>query len=187
MLRNTKRHNDLRDDIASALRKLPATEIITKPATREGKRRNDVSIRMRGPGCEGRRNIEYDLKVYAVNSTFAFRRDRGAIKPPKAADDPVQHYEAEFAKWMSKVESNTDKNKLETEARVSFKPLVFSAGGFMSKETTKEIPGWKLGKWELEKLEQQMSISLLVSRTRKMGGCLLDLTYLPGMFNNDIS
>lgn len=189
----TKRHNDIRDDMAAALRHLPATTVLTEPTTDEGRRRNDIGIRdgqstsahlmVRGPGETGRRNIDYDLKVYSANSTLVFRRGRGAVKPPAADVDPVQHYQAISDKWMAKVAQGTDKNKPETQ--VDFRPLVMSAGGIMSKDTLREVQGWKLGKWEESNLMSSMSTTLLLSRTRKMGACLLNLDYLPGFGPRD--
>lgn len=44
----------------------------------------------------------------------------------------------------------------------------------------KEIREWKFGRWEESNLLAAISKSLLLSRTRKMAACLIQLDCLPG-------
>lgn len=154
--------------MARPLREVPSTEVLVEPGTQEGRRRNDIALR--GPGQVGRRNIDYDLKIYSINSTYAFRD--GTTAPRSQEADPVEYYRDLAERWMSRVERDTDRRR--PEAQVEFKPLVLSSGGLIPRGSWKAMESWKeLEGAPMRRMLEAISISLLLSRTGKRGECLL--------------
>ncbi|WVF71400.1 hypothetical protein IAT40_006204 [Kwoniella sp. CBS 6097] len=177
----TARHDNVRDIIARSLRQIPSTEVTVEPRTLEGQRRNDIGLRqftpsdsvisLRGPGRTGRRNIDYDLKVYSCFGIKSLprRNDDASRRVPETAD-PVEHRLRHCLKYLATVEDKADKNK--PESRTDFQALVISTGGIMSENTIKAFDSWvELDKYSMARLKQSISISLLVSRARKMAQC----------------
>jgi len=132
------RHNHIRDIVAKFLRQRPSTDVITEPHSSEGRRRNDIGVR--GPGRTGRRDLDYEVKVYSPKSVYA--SDAGLGRRRRAGDtDPVLFHRTQFNKFLAAVDKMAEADK--PVSRVEFKPLVFSTGGMMGENTTKEFDQWK--------------------------------------------
>ena len=88
---------------------------------------------MNGPGRTGRRDLDYEAKVYSPAGLGRRRR---------AGDtDPVLFHRTQFNKYLAAVDKMAEADK--PDSRVEFKPLVFSTGGMMGENTTKEFDQWK--------------------------------------------
>jgi hypothetical protein len=167
LVNHVERHNSVRDDILAALRRLPSTEVIREPSTDDGLRRNDIGLR--GPGRFGRRNLDYDLKVYSPSQA----NTRATLHRWIEGQDVLSQMRERCSKWFSAVEKRTTDNA--PASRVEFRPLVLTTGGMMSANTAKEFESWEkeIGKIEAIRLQEAISVSLLASRTRLLAGCLL--------------
>ena len=164
------RHNKVRDIIAKHMRHIASTDIIVEPMTGDGSRRNDIGVR--GPGPYGRHNIDYDLKIYTAAATNAGKS--GLFRRRPAEDtDAFKFYQEQSEKWLSAIYNRAIKNK--PESRTDFKPVTMSSGGLVSKATTKEMEIWKkeMGAAQFARMTDDISISLLRSRTFVRGACLL--------------
>ena len=163
------RHNHIRDIVAKFLRQRPSTDVITEPHSSEGRRRNDIGVR--GPGRTGRRDLDYEVKVYSPKSVYA--SDAGLGRRRRAGDtDPVLFHRTQFNEFLAAVDKMAEADK--PDSRVEFKPLVFSTGGMMGENTTKEFDQWKkemgIG---YPRLMTAISISLLTARTIHRNACRL--------------
>ena len=109
--------------------------------------------------------MDYDVKVYSVLSIHAQKTTTqppsGTPLPTHAANQCIKHLDAIGRK------ANADR-PLGTH---TFKPLVFSTGGLMSKETATEIASWKgvLGETVLGRLGSLISLELVKARARTFG------------------
>jgi len=78
----------------------------------------------------------------------------------------------QFNKFLAAVDKMAEADK--PDSRVEFKPLVFSTGGMMGENTTKEFDQWKkemgIG---YPRLMTAISISLLTARTIHRNACRL--------------
>jgi len=95
---------------------------------------------VRGPGRTGRRDLDYEVKVYSPKSVYA--SDAGLGRRRRAGDtDPVLFHRTQFNKFLAAVDKMAEADK--PDSRVEFKPLVFANGGMMGENTTKEFDQWK--------------------------------------------
>ena len=158
-----QRHNAIARAIAQQISTDHSSTVDLEPSTYEGARRND--IRWHGAPTHGRRTVDYDVKVYSVLSIHAHktttRPPPGTSLPAHAANQCIKRLDAIGRK------ANADR-PLGTH---TFKPLVFSTGGLMSKETATEIASWKgaLGETVLGRLGTLISLELVKARARTFG------------------
>jgi len=102
------RHNHIRDIVAKFLRQRPSTDVITEPHSSEGRRRNDIGVR--GPGRTGRRDLDYEVKVYSPKSVYA--SDAGLGRRRRAGDtDPVLLHRTQFNKFLAAVDKMAEADK----------------------------------------------------------------------------
>jgi hypothetical protein len=158
-----QRHNAIARAIAQQISSDHSSTVDLEPSTFEGARRND--IRWHGAPTHGRQTVDYDVKVYSVLSIHAHKT---TTRPPAGITLPI-HATSQCIKHLDAIgrKANADR-PLGTN---TFKPLVFSTGGLMSKETATELTSWKaaLGETVLGRLGTLISLELVKARARTFG------------------
>lgn len=158
-----QRHNAIARAIAQQIASDRSTTVDLEPSTFEGSRRND--IRWHGAPTHGRGTVDFDVKVYSVLSIHAHktttRRPADTTLLSHATSQCIKHLDSIGRK------ANADRPLAAT----SFKPLVFSTGGLMSKETANEMASWKaaLGDTVYGRLGTFISLELVKARARTFG------------------
>jgi hypothetical protein len=158
-----QRHNAIARAIAQQIASDRSTTVDLEPSTFEGARRND--IRWHGAPTHGRGTVDFDVKVYSVLSVHAHktttRRPADTSLVTHATNQCIKHLDSIGRK------ANADRPLAAT----SFKPLVFSTGGLMSKETATEVASWKaaLGDTAFGRLGTFISLELVKARARTFG------------------
>jgi hypothetical protein len=167
----TSRHNGIRDIIAKYLARGPNTEVWTEPGANEH-RRNDIGLR--GPGRTGRRNIDYDVKVYSMTNQKGTRAIQKQLKDSTITQNVVLRGDEEAHRHLLKaIDSWASEQAPGSQAE--FRPLAFSTGGMMSPSVIWEMVMWeeKIGKEYIGWMQGDMSVSLLNSRTSMLRSSLL--------------
>jgi hypothetical protein len=139
------------------------TTVDIEPHTHEGRRRND--IQWHGAPSHGRATVHFDVKVVSL---LGAKSHRTTTKPPDNTD-LAQHASKQCIKHLNSVARHaTSARPLST---ATFKPLVFSTGGLMSKETADELQSWKavLGDSMYGRLGSAISLELVKARARTYG------------------
>jgi len=108
-----------------------------------------------------------------ITPKSVYASDAGLGRRRRAGDtDPVLFHRTQFNKYLAAVDKMAEADK--PDSRVEFKPLVFSTGGMMGENTTKEFDQWKkemgIG---YPRLMTAISISLLTARTIHRNACRL--------------
>ncbi|KAK4685369.1 hypothetical protein P7C73_g4779, partial [Tremellales sp. Uapishka_1] len=168
------RHNNVRDVIAKYLRRIPNTDVHVEPGTSEGGRRSVIGLR--GPGGSGRRDVDYDLKIYSAEASTASLSGLDRRRPSGDTVDLNDFSREQCQKWLAFVSRRAERNK--PDSRVDFEPLVLSSGGLMHDNTVKEFGMWR-GDMEAQsegsftRMLEAINISLLIARTIHRNHCLL--------------
>ena len=106
-----------------------------EPHTYEGRRRNDR--RLLGSAGRGQTTMDYDVKAYSLTGQHAHL----ATSRTPAETTTSDHAAAQCGKYLASVLQTVETRR--PLAIEDFKPLVFSLGGVMEKETVSEVTRWK--------------------------------------------
>lgn len=157
------RHDAIVRVIGRHLASNHSTTVDIEPHTQEGRRRND--IQWHGAPSHGRATVQFDVKVVSL---LGAKSHRTTTKPP-ADTELAPHASKQCIKHLDSVARHaTSVRPLSTS---TFKPLVFSTGGLMSKETADEVQSWKavLGESMYGRLGSAISLELVKARARTYG------------------
>jgi len=157
------RHDAVVRTIGRYLASDHSTQVEIEPHTQEGRRRND--IQWNGAPSHGRATIHFDIKVVSL---LGAKSHKTTTRAP-AETELVTHAAKQCIKHLDAVGRHaTSVRPLST---ATFKPLVFSTGGLMSKETTDEVQSWKgaLGDSVFGRLGSAISLELVRARARTFG------------------
>ena len=160
-------HNNVQNEIASGLGKIPWMQVILEPPTSDGLCWNDISLR--GPSLVGRRSCDYDLKIYSTAQLAAHLVQHRPLKNAYM----MQTIRERMDRWLDSIEKKATDHRPESD--FDFKPLVISTGGVFSMVTSKVLNEWwrEIGKAETSRMLETVSISLLISWARLYQHCLL--------------
>jgi len=157
------RHDAIVRTIGRYLASDHSTQVEIEPHTQEGRRRND--IQWKGAPSHGRATVHFDVKVVSL---LGAKSHKTTTRAP-AETELVAHATKQCIKHLDSVGRHaTSVRPLST---ASFKPLVFSTGGLMSKETADEFRSWKgaLGDSVFGRLGSAISLELVRARARTYG------------------
>jgi hypothetical protein len=135
-----------------------STKVDVEPHTHEGRRRND--IRWHGAPNHGRGTIDFDIKVVSLLDSKSHLTTTRLPANTKLATHATQQS-------LKFLDSHGSKATVDSPlASNTFKPLVFSTGGLMSKGTADEVLSWKsvLGETVFGRLGSAISIELVKAR-----------------------
>ncbi len=160
-LRTVARHDSIARIFHSALRIVdPSAE--HEPHTFEGRRRNDVRLHASlGLGAA----IDFDIKIYSLFGSKTRRAD--ARRPPNVT--ALDHALAQSTKYLDRIGRTATRVRPLTAG--SFKPIVLSTGGLMSKDTADEIKRWKrpMGEAAFNRMLGAVSLALVRARSTAFG------------------
>jgi hypothetical protein len=157
------RHDAIVRVIGRHLASNHSTSVDIEPHTQEGQRRND--IQWTGSPSHGRSTIHFDVKVVSLLGA----KSHSTTTRPPAGTQLVDHANKQCIKHLDTYARRaTSARPLST---ANFKPLVFSTGGLMAKETADEVLTWKgvLGDTVFGRLGTAISIELVKARARTYG------------------
>ena len=158
------RHNGVVRAIKDALESIPGTRVDIEPAsTGETRERND--LRVWGSLELGSATSEYDVKVYSLFGTNAI----STLLPSAPESHPIDPSDLAVSRIDKFLQSIVRKAKNKAPAGLgSFAPLVFTAGGYVEKETQRCLDGWKKelpeGAWD--RMVKRISLGLVRVRGR---------------------
>ncbi|ODO01698.1 hypothetical protein I350_06524 [Cryptococcus amylolentus CBS 6273] len=157
-----RRHDSINRVIHSYLSRVAGAVVTLEPSTQTGRRRNDLRVRGGGGGL---RNVDYDLKVYGLEDKSVYVVQGG--KPREM--EWIDWVRGRMVAWLSK----RDAEVVDKAPRIyggAFRPLVLSAGGFMSEETAVEWRSWRkcLEKEVWHGLHSRVAIELVKARGRTL-------------------
>jgi hypothetical protein len=142
-----------------------STTVDVEPLTHEGRRKND--IRWHDAPNHGRGTIDFDFRYQSSLAPWLKSHLTTTRLPvnTKLATHPTQQ------SLMSLDSYGKKPTRDRPLASNTFKPLVFSTGGLMSKETADEVLSWKsvLGETVFGGLGSAISIELVRARARTYG------------------
>ena len=157
------RHDAIVRVIGRHLASNHSTTVDIEPHTQEGQRRND--IQWTGSPSHGRSTIHFDVKIVSL---LGAKSHSTTTKPPTGTQ-LIDHANKQCIKHLDTYARRaTSARPLST---ANFKPLVFSTGGLMAKETADEVLTWKgvLGDTVFGRLGTAISIELVKARARTYG------------------
>jgi hypothetical protein len=157
------RHDAIVRTVGRYLASDHSTQVEIEPHTQEGRRRND--IQWKGAPSHGRATVHFDVKVVSL---LGAKSHKTTTKAP-AETELATHAAKQCIKHLDTVGRHaTSVRPLST---ATFKPLVFSTGGLMSKETADEVQSWKgvLGDSIYGRLGSAISLELVRARARTYG------------------
>lgn len=122
-------------------------------------------------GVSGRRNVDYDVKVYSVANQHGVRIIPLTFDTTK--NNIFEVLQGRIETWTQVVADKAVTNA--PHSNIEFKPLVFSTGGMMSKDTIKELDLWEkdTSPGAIALMRSSISICLLKSRAKLLGVCLI--------------
>jgi len=171
------RHDSVARILHSTLKTIDPTAE-HEPHSFEGRRRNDIRLRGSFKG-----SVDFDIKVYTL---LGEKATKTTTKPADGVPLP-RHIILQASKYLEQVERRAILAKPLTNGR--FIPLVFSAGGMMSKTTGEELETWgeKLEATTFQRMKTLLSIAFLKARARsfeagRSGGGRIGLEELTGIF-----
>jgi hypothetical protein len=157
------RHDAIVRVIGRHLASNHSTTVDIEPHTQEGQRRND--IQWTGSPSHGRSTIHFDVKVVSLLGA----KSHATTTRAPAGMELIDHASKQCIKHLDTYARRaTSARPLST---ANFKPLVFSTGGLMARETADEVLTWKsvLGDTVFGRLGTAISIELVKARARTYG------------------
>ena len=164
------RHNMVVRGIGQTLSSVRGVKVELEPtSTEESLRRND--LRVWGSDGSGLATSEHDIKVYSIFSESALSSFGKDPQHPVSSTSTTPIWDqiaAQMDRYLRAVAAKTRENAPSGIGK--FSAVVMTSGGFMEKDTKKQMDAWEEGvkDWEWAALLRGLSLGFVRARARSV-------------------